>query len=189
MTVVFPFDGVAFHEAGCGSALSFCHGKCANTGCTADIGCLFILVGSMSVVQRRHWCWCETESVCKVFSEVQTCDHSEQAVLWTLLLVFVSWFGLTLCERIIFAFRCEPVCRTRTRACWVLLAAHLHSQGADILDVFGLVSSFLRLRCTSRDLSCTQQPRAHLLRAGVLHLCPAATSLFAYMSRTTEGAL
>ena len=24
-------------------SLSFCHGKCANTGCTADIGCLFIL--------------------------------------------------------------------------------------------------------------------------------------------------
>ena len=31
-------------------SLSFCHGDCANTGCTADIGCLFILFGSMSVV-------------------------------------------------------------------------------------------------------------------------------------------
>ena len=31
-------------------SLSFCHGECANTGCTADIGCLFILFGSMSVV-------------------------------------------------------------------------------------------------------------------------------------------
>ena len=31
-------------------SLSFCHGVCSNTGCTADIGCLFILFGSMSVV-------------------------------------------------------------------------------------------------------------------------------------------
>ena len=170
-------------------SLSFCHGDCANTGCTADIGCLFILFGSMSVVQRRHWCWCETELVCKEPCEVQTCDHSGQAVLRTLLLVFVSWFGFASCERILFAFRCEPVCRTRPRACLVLLAAHLHSQGADILDVFGLVSSFLRLCCTSRDFSFTQRLGAHLLRVGVLHLCPTATSLFACMSRTTEGAL
>ena len=94
--------------------------------------------------------------------------------------MFISGFGLALCERVLFANRCEPVCRTRPRACLVLLAAHLHSQGADILDVFGLVSSFLRLRCTSLDLSCTQQLRAHLFRVGVLHLLPAATSRFVY---------
>ena len=40
----------------------------------------------------------------------------------------------------------------------------MHSQGADVLDVFSLVLSFWRLRCTSCDLSCTQQPRAHLFR-------------------------
>ena len=139
--------------------------------------------------QRRHWCWCETESVCKVLYEVQSCDHCEQAVLRRLLLVFISEFGLALCERVLFANRCEPVCRTRPRACLVLLAAHLYSQGADILDVFGLVSLFLRWCCTSRDLSFTQRLGAHLLRVGVLHLCPTATSLFACMSRTTEGAL
>ena len=45
--------------------------------------------------------------------------------------MFISEFGLALCERVLFANRCEPVCRTRPRACLVLLAAHLHSQGPD----------------------------------------------------------
>ena len=174
MMIVFPFGGVFFHEAGCGSAFLSATETLRTQAAQLILVCLFIFFGPMSVVTTPSSVLVRN-CIC-LQSILRSSDVRSQQFFWTLLLVFVSWFGLTLCDRILFAFRCEPVCRTRPCACLVLLAAHLHSQGADILDVFGLVSSFLRLCCTSCDLSCTQQPRAHLLRVGVLHICPAATS-------------
>ena len=50
MTTVFPFGGVAFHEAGCGPAFLSATEDVRTQVATADIGCLFILFCSMSVV-------------------------------------------------------------------------------------------------------------------------------------------
>ena len=190
MTIVFPFGGVAFSRGW----LWVSHSFLPRRMCEHRLHSWYrLLIHPL----RLNVC-CNNAVIgvgakqnlfAKYSAKFRRAITASKQFFWTLLLVFVSWFGLTSCERILFAFRCEPVCRTRPRACFVLLAAHLHSQGADILDVFGLVSSFWRLRCTSCDFSFTQQLRAHLLGVGVLHLRPTATSLFAYMSRTTEGAL
>ena len=73
-------------------SLSFCHRTCSNTGCTADIGCLFIHVGSMSVVQRRHWCWCGTELLEKTRGAFHTHDP-RQLIFQKLLFDSISWLG------------------------------------------------------------------------------------------------
>ena len=82
MTIVFPFGGVAFHEAGCVSAFLSATETVRKQAAQLILVCLFILFGPMSVVT--------TPSL-------------------VLLLVFVSWSGLTFCERVLLAFRCEPV--------------------------------------------------------------------------------
>ena len=73
-------------------SLSFCHGDCANTGCTTDIGCLFILVGSMSVEQRRHLCCCGTEPLQKTRGAFHTHDP-RQLIFRKLLFDSISWLG------------------------------------------------------------------------------------------------
>ena len=128
------------------------------------------------------WCWCESESVCKVCCEVQTCDHSEQSVLWTLLLVQVPWFRLPFCERVLFAFRCEPVRHVLLRVCgcgqhvfirkertpWTWLVSFLHSCGCVVQAVisasrnnfvlifFAWVFSTFVLRAETRKERCEQ---------------------------------
>ena len=49
MTIVLPFGGVAFHEAGCGSAFLAATEIVRTQATTTDIGCLFVLFDSMSV--------------------------------------------------------------------------------------------------------------------------------------------
>ena len=115
MTVVFPFDGVAFHEVGCGSAF---------LSATENVGTQAAQLTSVAyssssapclLNKRRHLCWCGTEPLQKTRGAFHTHDP-RQLIFRKLLFDSISWLG----HRLLWTRPLRPwlhICTSHSHVC------------------------------------------------------------------------